>query len=65
LAIVVPLALFLIFTLLYTAFRSAKMAAIIFLNVPLAATGRREDRLQPNCGSVMLSVRTGIVKMIK
>ncbi len=39
LAIVVPLALFLIFTLLYTTFRSVKMAAIIFLNVPLAATG--------------------------
>jgi cobalt-zinc-cadmium resistance protein CzcA len=39
LAIVVPLALFLIFTLLYTTFRSVSMAAIIFLNVPLAATG--------------------------
>lgn len=39
LSIVVPLALFLIFTLLYTTFRSVKMAAIIFLNVPLAATG--------------------------
>ena len=39
LAIVVPLALFLIFTLLYTTFRSVKMAGIIFLNVPLAATG--------------------------
>ncbi len=39
LAIVVPLALFLIFTLLYTTFRSVKMATIIFLNVPLAATG--------------------------
>ena len=39
LSIVVPLALFLIFTLLYTTFRSVKIAAIIFLNVPLAATG--------------------------
>ncbi len=39
LAIVVPLALFLIFTLLYTTFRSVKMATMIFLNVPLAATG--------------------------
>ena len=39
LAIVVPLALFLIFTLLYTAFRSVKLAAVIFLNVPMAATG--------------------------
>ena len=39
LAIVVPLALFLIFTLLYTTFRSVRMAGIIFLNVPLAATG--------------------------
>lgn len=39
LAVVVPVALFLIFTLLYTAFRSVKMAGIIFLNVPLAATG--------------------------
>ena len=39
LMIVVPLALFLIFVLLYTTFRSAKMAVLIFLNVPLAATG--------------------------
>lgn len=39
LAIIVPLALLLIFTLLYTAFRSVKMAFIVFLNVPLAATG--------------------------
>ncbi len=39
LSIVVPLALFLIFVLLYTTFRSVKLAAIIFLNVPLAATG--------------------------
>ena len=39
LAIVVPLALFLIFVLLYTTFNSAGTAAMIFLNVPLAATG--------------------------
>jgi len=39
LEIVVPLALFLIFVLLYTTFQSAKMAMLIFLNVPLAATG--------------------------
>ncbi len=39
LAVIVPLALLLIFTLLYTAFRSVKIAAIIFLNIPLAATG--------------------------
>ena len=39
LMIVVPLALFLIFVLLYTTFRSVKLAAVIFLNVPLAATG--------------------------
>ncbi|MCL4402269.1 MAG: CusA/CzcA family heavy metal efflux RND transporter [Acidobacteria bacterium] len=39
LGIVVPLALFLIFTLLYTAFHSAKLAALIFINVPMAATG--------------------------
>jgi cobalt-zinc-cadmium resistance protein CzcA len=39
LAIVVPLALFLIFVLLYTTFNSAKLALLIFVNVPLAATG--------------------------
>lgn len=39
LLIVVPLALFLIFVLLYTTFNSAGTAAMIFLNVPLAATG--------------------------
>ncbi len=39
LAIIVPLALFMIFTLLYTAFGSVKFAAMVFLNVPLAATG--------------------------
>lgn len=39
LTIVVPLALFLIFVLLYTAFNEAGPAILIFLNVPLAATG--------------------------
>lgn len=39
LAIVVPLALFLIFVLLYTTFNSARLAALIFVNVPIAATG--------------------------
>jgi cobalt-zinc-cadmium resistance protein CzcA len=39
LAIVVPLALFLIFVLLYTTFNSARLAALIFINVPMAATG--------------------------
>jgi cobalt-zinc-cadmium resistance protein CzcA len=39
LAIVVPLALFLIFVLLYTTFNSARFAALIFVNVPMAATG--------------------------
>ncbi|MBN9656545.1 MAG: efflux RND transporter permease subunit [Acidobacteria bacterium] len=39
LAIVVPVAFFLIFVLLYTTFRSLRPAALIFLNVPMAATG--------------------------
>jgi heavy metal efflux system protein len=39
LAIVVPLALFLIFVLLYSTFNSARIAALIYMNVPLAATG--------------------------
>jgi cobalt-zinc-cadmium resistance protein CzcA len=39
LAIVVPLALFLIFVLLYSTFDSAKPALLIYLNVPMAATG--------------------------
>lgn len=39
LAILVPLALGLIFILLFTAFGSLKLATIIFLNVPLAITG--------------------------
>jgi len=39
LAIVVPLSLFLIFVLLYTMFNSARLAALIFVNVPMAATG--------------------------
>jgi cobalt-zinc-cadmium resistance protein CzcA len=39
LAIVVPLAMFLIFVLLYTTFNAIKPALLIFLNVPLAASG--------------------------
>jgi len=39
LAVVIPLALGLIFVLLYTSFNAARPAAIIFLNVPFAATG--------------------------
>ena len=39
LLLVVPLVLVLIFALLYTAFKSAHVALIIFLNVPFAATG--------------------------
>ncbi|MEW5993099.1 MAG: CusA/CzcA family heavy metal efflux RND transporter [Candidatus Zixiibacteriota bacterium] len=39
LAIVVPLVFFLIFVLLYTTFNSARLAALIFINVPMAATG--------------------------
>jgi cobalt-zinc-cadmium resistance protein CzcA len=39
LQIVVPLALLLIFALLYTSFRSVKDAALVFTGVPLALTG--------------------------
>ena len=39
LTIVVPLALFLIFVLLYTMFNSVRPAVLIYLNIPLAATG--------------------------
>jgi cobalt-zinc-cadmium resistance protein CzcA len=39
LMIVVPLALFLIFILLYSTFDALKPAALIYLNIPLAATG--------------------------
>ena len=39
LQILVPLALLLIFVLLYSTFSSVKLAALIFLNVPLAVTG--------------------------
>lgn len=39
LALLVPLALLLIFVMLYTTFASGPMAALIYLNVPLAATG--------------------------
>jgi len=33
------MALFLIFVLLYTAFNSVRLAALIYINVPIAATG--------------------------
>jgi len=39
LILVVPLALFLIFVLLYVTFRSVSHSLLIFLNVPLAVTG--------------------------
>jgi cobalt-zinc-cadmium resistance protein CzcA len=39
LALLVPLALLLIFALLYTAFGSGRMATLVFLNVPMAITG--------------------------
>lgn len=39
LAIVVPMALFLIFVLLYTTFGSVRPAVMIYLNIPMAATG--------------------------
>ena len=39
LAIVVPLSLFLIFILLYTTFNTSRPALLIFLNVPVAASG--------------------------
>ena len=39
LAIAVPVALFLIFALLYMTFNSTKLALLIYLNVPIAATG--------------------------
>ena len=39
LAIVVPLALFLIFILLYTTFGAARPAVLIYLNIPFAVTG--------------------------
>ncbi len=39
LTIVVPLTLFLIFVLLYTTYNSVRPALLIYLNVPLAATG--------------------------
>lgn len=39
LVVVVPLALFLIFVLLYTAFGAVKPALLIYVNVPIAATG--------------------------
>lgn len=39
LAIVVPVSMFLIFILLFSAFNTARPAILIFLNVPVAATG--------------------------
>jgi len=39
LALLVPLALLLIFVLLYSTFRSARLGTLIFLNVPMAITG--------------------------
>jgi len=39
LALVVPLTLFLIFLLLFTTFNSIRPALLIYLNIPLAATG--------------------------
>jgi heavy metal efflux system protein len=39
LSIAVPVALFLIFALLYMTFNSVKLALLIYLNVPIAATG--------------------------
>lgn len=39
LAIAVPVALILIFALLYMTFHSVKLALLIYLNVPIAATG--------------------------
>jgi len=39
LAIAVPVALFLIFAILHLTFNSLRLASLIFLNVPLAATG--------------------------
>lgn len=39
LSIAVPVALFLIFALLYMTFSSVKLAMLIYLNVPIAATG--------------------------
>ncbi len=39
LAVLVPMALLLIFVLLYTMFGSVKLALLIYLNVPLAVTG--------------------------
>ena len=39
LVVVVPLALFLIFVLLYTTFNAVKPAVLIYFNIPVAATG--------------------------
>lgn len=39
LAVAVPVALVMIFVLLHSTFNSSKLAMLIFLNVPMAATG--------------------------
>ncbi|MGD8607639.1 MAG: CusA/CzcA family heavy metal efflux RND transporter [Myxococcales bacterium] len=39
LAVLIPLALLLIFVLLYSTFNSTRLAALIYLNVPMAVTG--------------------------
>ena len=39
LMVAVPLAMFLIFSLLYMTFQSSRLAILIFMNVPIAATG--------------------------
>ena len=39
LAVLLPLALLIVFLLLYTTFGSARLGTLIFLNVPIAATG--------------------------
>ena len=39
LALLIPIALLLIFVLLYSTFRSGRLAALIYLNVPMAVTG--------------------------
>ncbi len=50
LAVLVPLALLLIFVLLYSAFGSLKLATLIYLNVPLAITGGRTGRRKSKSG---------------
>jgi len=57
LAIAVPLALLLIYSLLYLHFHSFRIAALIFLNVPLAATGGVAALL---VGGMPFSVSAGV-----